>query len=357
MKNETFKNYHKNNAIKISEEIDTYFSLWIKNNIQLAPRLEPLLTTLREAVKGGKRIRGTLVSLGYSLVLEKQLTLKEEKAIIQVAVAYEIFQTAILAHDDIIDKSELRRGIRTLYQQLGGNHYGISQTISLGDLGFFIAYKFIAEAQFEEHLKIKALAFFSDSLTKTVLGQMLDVEFSNKKIEHSEDILQEIIQVHKLKTAYYTFVAPLSLGSILAGADEKYLESLKRFGENVGILFQLQDDMKDIFGEFKNAKKDIGGDIKEGKITLLYAKAMQNANPTQRLVLSKYYGKALGDKEALSEIQTVFIETGAHVYVQSMIEKFENEARKIIPQIVKEKSKQRMLKEIVDYVAGKEIYG
>ncbi|MGH7204083.1 MAG: polyprenyl synthetase family protein [Candidatus Levyibacteriota bacterium] len=357
MKNKGFRNYYKNAANKISLEINAYLSLWIKNNIHISPRLGPLLTALGEGAKGGKRIRGMLVILGYSLALQKSLTSKEEKTILQVAVAYEIFQTAILAHDDIIDKSELRRGIRTLHHHLGGNHYGISQTISLGDLGFFIAYKIMAEIQFSEHLKTKALAFFSDSLTKTVLGQMLDVEFSHKKFALSENLLQEIVQMYKLKTAYYTFIAPLSLGAILAGADETFLASIKVFGENVGVLFQLQDDLSDIFDNSKDTKKDSGADIKEGKITLLYAKAMQNANTTQRNILDKYYGKALTDKKTLSEIQKVFIQTNARTYIQTMIEKYEHDARTVIPAITKKKNEQQMLHEIIDYVCGKEING
>ena len=354
MKDLDFKNYLKNSASSIDQSIQSYFDLWINENAHITSRLDPLIAVLRDGTKGGKRIRGALVSLGYSLAHGIELSSKEEKAITGIAVAYEIFQTAILAHDDIIDKSEQRRGAPTLYHQLGGSHYGISQTISMGDLGFFIAYKIIAESQFPNDSKTKSTTFFSDSMTKTVLGQMLDVEFAHKKFEITEQLLDEVLTIYKLKTAYYTFVAPLSLGAILGGADEKVLQQIQSFGESIGILFQINDDITDIFGKQKDSNKDRGADIKEGKITLLYAKAMQKADAEQCRVLSTYYGKALIDDETIKEVQTVFIETEALSYVQSLADQFEQKARASIPTLSSDMNIQKLFEEMVDYVSGKE---
>jgi geranylgeranyl diphosphate synthase type I len=354
MKDMTFKNYLKKNVTLINLELKDLFDLWSNEVVQISPRLKSLITVLQDGSQGGKRIRGVLVTLGYALAAQKKLSSKEEKNILRIAVAYEIFQTSILAHDDIIDKSELRRGKPTLYHQLGNNHYGISQTISIGDLGFFMAYKIIAESLFLSENKNKAIAFFSNSITQTVLGQMLDVEFAHQKIKITDDLLEEILKVYKLKTAYYTFVAPLSLGAILGGVDKKVLENIKTFGENVGVLFQLHDDSSDIFPESKKTNEEIGVDIKEGKMTLLYAKAMQNATAAQHHVLSEHYGKALIEKNTISEIQKVFRDTGALDYTLTLVDTFENAAREIIPSISKDKETQQMFHEIVDYVSGKE---
>ena len=353
MKDNNFKNYHKKYVSKIDLAIESYFDKWNNEVAQISPRLLPLLTVLQEGCKGGKRIRGVLVALGYSLFTDASSNSEKEKAITQVAVAYEIFQTAILAHDDIIDKSELRRGMPTLYQQLGNNHYGVSQTICIGDLGFFTAYKIISETAFPDALKIKAISFFSDSITKTLFGEMLDVEFAHKKVDVAEQLLTEVLTVYALKTAYYTFVAPLSLGAILAGADENVLRQIKTFGENVGVLFQVNDDINDIFGDTNTTKKDIGADVKEGKITLLYAKAMQLANAKQHDDLSKLYGKALIDEKTLKEVQKIFVETGALAHVTSLAETYEAKARAAIETISQEKSTQQLLHQIVDFVSEK----
>lgn len=354
MKDSNFKIYLKNNVDSINKELESLFNIWRTEIDQLSPQLTLLLSLLQEGSKGGKRIRGALVMLGHSLASPKKLSSKDQKAILQIAVAYEIFQTAILAHDDVIDKSELRRGRPTIYQQLGNNHYGISQTICIGDLGFFITYKLIAESQFPDTVKTKATGFFSDALTKTILGEMLDVEFAHKKIDMHEDVFEEIVKVYKLKTAYYTFIAPLSLGAILAGADAKLLKNIKLFGENLGILFQINDDIADIFDNQTISNKDQGADIKEGKLTMLYVKALQSANNEQRRVLKKYYGKSRLDEKVIAEIQNVFIQTGALRYVEILAENFENKTRQIIPHIAKQKSVQQILNEIVDYVSRKE---
>ena len=133
---ENFENYHKKIAIAIGTRLQSFYVEWNKINIHKSERLAPLLLQFEEATKGGKNLRGTLICLSYILFLDKELSSNEENSILDVAVAYEIFQTAILAHDDVIDQSSQRRGKATLYKQLGGDHYAISQTICIGDLGF-----------------------------------------------------------------------------------------------------------------------------------------------------------------------------------------------------------------------------
>lgn len=164
---------------------------------------------------GGKRIRGVLVKIGYEIAGGKG-----SLEIYKAACAFEIFQTAILAHDDIIDQSPMRRGRPSLYKSVG-----TSQAITLADIGFFLANTLITDA--------KALNFFNRAMVNTGLGQLLDINNS-----HS-------IQAYELKTAWYTFIAPLSLGAILGGADEKLLKDLEVFGKNLGVAYQIQDDILD----------------------------------------------------------------------------------------------------------------
>ncbi|MBU1032123.1 polyprenyl synthetase family protein, partial [Patescibacteria group bacterium] len=178
-----------------------------------------------------------------NLKADSEASLKTDSSIIRVAAAYEIFHTAILAHDDIIDKSPERRGQQSLYQALGGDHRGISLAITLADAGFFLATKIISEADFPEKRKNEALKYFSSIMLNTAMGQILDIEKGDP------------LTVAKYKTAKYTVSGPLVLGAILAGARLDKLTQLDQFGEAVGIAFQIQDDILD--GETKKYKQSL----------------------------------------------------------------------------------------------------
>ena len=224
---------------KTAEELDKVVSKILEEQLKKAnktdKKLIPLLKAFTKSCQGGKRIRGALVKLGYHIANGKS------GGIIKIGAAYEICHSAILAHDDIIDQSLLRRGKPSLYKELGGNHYGISQAISLSDYGFFLSYKIICETDFPNDSKIKALNLFSNVMMNTTWGEMLDLEETDPFI------------VMKLKTACYTISGPLQLGAFLGGADEKVIRILGNFGENLGIAYQIKDDILD--SETKSVKR------------------------------------------------------------------------------------------------------
>ena len=342
-----FSEFLKQSADAIDTEIEAYFTNWNKEIAQLSPHLTPLTTALGGAASGGKRIRGALVILGYALNSSKPESKSSD--LLKIAVAYEIFQTAILAHDDIIDKSPTRRGKPALHMQLGGEHYGTSQTICLGDIGFFLAFRIIAESNFPEKEKNKAIAFFSKAILDTVLGEMLDVELSQKSSRVSE---KDVLAVSRLKTAYYTFVGPLTLGAVLGGADDTCLNAIRIYGEHIGIAFQIQDDIKDIFGTRESLKKEVGGDIKEGKNTLLLIKAKEKANNNQLEILENYYGNAAIGTEQIEAVKKVFVETGALAYTESLVHAYSKKAHDAVSQITKDEQMQNVLGEIIEFVSN-----
>lgn len=183
-----------------------------------------------KANQGGKKIRGFLIRLGFELAGGKG------REILEIAAAYEILHTSILAHDDIIDKSPRRRGQPSLYKSAG-----IEQAITLADYGFFLSMKIISESKFAQILKIKALNLFSKTMVDTAIGQMLDIARGDPEI------------VAKFKTARYTIAGPLKLGAVLGGADGRLLGLLGLFGENLGITFQIRDDILD--GEVQSVEQ------------------------------------------------------------------------------------------------------
>lgn len=259
-----FEKFSKETVGQINKELKGLLEEWRSEIGRISSNLLPLVDEFIKGCKGGKRIRGILVVLGYEIgrdhlggVMVSQAqpaTIRGdlgEEEIIKVAAAYEIFHTAILAHDDIIDQSLVRRSRPSLYQALGGNHHGESLAICLGDGGFFLATKVIAEANFPDKEKNEALKYFSSIMLNTAMGQILDVD----KGDH--------LTVAKYKTAKYTVSGPLVLGAILSGArfdHLDHLDKLDQFGESLGIAFQIQDDILDSevdwIGGFDCAKKE-----------------------------------------------------------------------------------------------------
>ncbi len=258
-----FEEFLKSEAARIRKVEQKHLEAWFNHLSKKVPSLKPHAKAFIKACDGGKKIRGALINLGY------QIAGGGSQSILDVAAAYEIFHSSILVHDDIIDQSIERRGLPSLYQALGSNHYGVSQAICLADAGFFLATRIISEAKFPDQKKNKALILFSKTMLDTALGQMLDIEKGDPLI------------IMKFKTAQYTISSPLQLGALLAGADEKLVRKLGEFGESLGIAFQIRDDILD--GEVQSikesekealrykdiAKKNIPGLTKDAKMSKL----------------------------------------------------------------------------------------
>lgn len=334
-------NYPQVDFKKIDQQLNKILSQFLNETKKIDNRLLPLAVGFVKACQGGKRIRGMLVKLGY------ELAGGSGQDINQVAAAVEILHTALLIHDDVIDQSLLRRGQPTLYQAFGGDHYGLSQAISLGDIGLYLAIKIIAEANFSSERKIITLQYLSRVIIQTGWGQILDVELPHlgKKV-----LKKDVKLLESLKTASYSVSGPLILGAILAGAEERLLGYLGKFGENLGIAFQIQDDILGVFGQEEQIGKSNTSDIEEGKNTLLIADALEKANSQQKDILGKFYGKGNQGSQGLEIVRQVFTDTGAVDFAHSQALQYASLAKKIIPKITQDKVMRKLLEEMTDYL-------
>lgn len=337
-----FREYITKNQKSIQQEKERAIFLWKKSIDQQAPELKELSNLLIQSNSGGKNIRGTLVCLGYDLYEKKKLS-----DIYKIAAAYEILHTSLLIHDDVMDRSDLRRGKPTVYQALGGDHYGISQAISLGDVGFFLSIKMINETSFLANVKSEIISQFSLTVLDTITGQMLDIKSSSKLLKNTE---KEVIKIAELKTAQYTITGPLLLGAMLGGADKKYQKQISRFGEKLGIAFQIQDDILGIFGDEKTVGKSVTSDIEEGKNTILIAYARAHGSKVQNDNLKKYYGSGKISQKKVLLIKQIFEESGALEYAEKKIEQFTTDALSLIPQLTKDKKMQGLFTDFVAYL-------
>lgn len=302
--------------------------------------LGKLFSAFSESTAKGKRIRGALVLLGYKVAGGKDL-----KAIIDAALALEIFQTSILAQDDIIDKSDMRRGEPALHKKLGGDHKAVSQTICLSDLGIFLSFRLLSSLKVQDSLKIRAINFFSQALMQTVAGELLDIEVSDKK----RFIEEEVLKIGLLKTARYTISGPLVLGAILNGADIKLIKLLQNFGDNLGIGFQIQDDILGVYASEEIIGKSAVSDIKEGKATLLSVYGFNNAKDSDLKFLQDNYGDTdISEKDA-QRIRDIFKEIGALKYAEVKAEKYFEEAARALKE-----GEEGLLYSLVEYIKGRQ---
>lgn len=352
-----FQDYLLVSAHETEKVISQTLKRWRKEVSLLSPKLLPLVDLFLEACQGGKRLRATLVRLGYEITRPsasaRQASPSDRndwKRILKPAAALELFQTGILAQDDIVDLSPLRRGRPTVYHALGADHYSFSQTMILGDIGMFLAAKLILDSNFLDISKNQAVSLFCQMVIDTGLGEMLDVELPHLKQKSAKDIET----IFRLKTAHYTFIDPLSIGAILGGTKPDLLRWFRLFGENLGLAYQIQDDILGVFGDEKTLGKSVTSDIEEGKNTLLITYALEHADSKQKKVLDKYYGTGKIGEVGLERVRKVFKDSGSLQYSQAQALKYVNQAKKVITQITKDPKYITLLEGLSDFLINRQ---
>jgi geranylgeranyl diphosphate synthase type I len=276
--------------------------------------------------------------------------------ILPVAAAFEVLQTGILGHDDIIDKSPLRRGRDSFWRELSrrmeerfqaqqedARHYGISEAICLGDIGIVLANRLVAECSFPPDKKIEALLAFCDVQLYMVDGEMLDVRMSFEKDYGDEE---GVLKMASLKTAWYTITGPLQVGATLGGATPEILDAMKKYGMALGLAFQLKDDILGIEAEEEETGKSNTSDIAEGKITLLAHFAMKRATPAQLEQLQRIYGTKEVSEAGWQTVREIFESTGAFAETAQKMEYCLAEASAVIADITRDAEKAELLEQL-----------
>jgi len=311
---------------------------------------------MKDIIIRGKRIRGNLVRLGYNCFKKN-----DDKDLLPISVALELTQSAILIHDDVIDQSELRRNQLTIherykkyhlkkYEKGDPLHYGESMAIVLGIIGYYEAIKLITQSLFKDELKVKAIHELGHFMTNTGYGEGLDVDLSYRETISQKDIFD----IYTYKTAYYTIIGPLKIGAILAGAKQKDLKIFEDYGTPLGIAFQIQDDILGIFGDEKSTGKKTGDDIKEGKNTILFTQALKIANPKQKEILKKLWGKRDINMKEINQVREIVIQTGSLKYCQKLAISLTREAKNKVSKITKNKNLQEVFLSLADFIIKRE---
>lgn len=258
------------------------------------------------AARGGKRLRPYLAYVSYTAYGGRN-----HQRILRIGTALELIHTFLLIHDDVIDEDTLRHGGPNLtgtYEKQIGRHQAESVAIIGGDLACLYADQLLLEANLapETYLAVKRLLL--DVTATTLAGELMDIAFT---WPGGQPTSERVIAMYGLKTARYSITGPFQVGALLAGASLPELRRIERFTAPFGIAYQLHDDELGIFGDESKTGKSVLTDIRQGKQTPLYLLARQQASPSQKAVLNRYYGKANATHQGLEAIRKVFRETGA----------------------------------------------
>ena len=265
---------------------------------------------------GGKRIRPALTLLGCNLFSENI------SFAIYPALAIELFHNFTLIHDDIMDNANLRRGKQTIHSKWNNN-----VAILSGDAMCIMAYELLGKCEGKFIKEI--LEVFNASALRVCEGQQLDMNFETRQTVSEKEYLKMI----ELKTSEL-FAACLEIGAITGGANNENSELLYRFGINLGLAFQLQDDLLDVFGDESALGKEIGKDIVSNKKTYLLVKALEIAKGTQREILNKWIAASnYIPKEKISAVQNIYINLGIKEITINAIGNYYSKALKCLNKI------------------------
>ena len=347
-----FLKYYRDTKGKINTKIEEF-------NKELEEEKNSILKSNFSLFKNlnsdGKLIRGTLVNLGYYLLKE------DADYSLDLSLAYEVFQTGILVHDDIIDNDEKRRGKDTIHyantieyskhteDKEEAKHLGDSIAICMGNYGLYEANKIIAKAYAKDKNLSSILVNFDNTVLTTIRGELIDVilPFQGKHdLIDTQSIEQNIMEIYRLKTSHYTIIGPMSVGLLLAGGDKEKLTDIERFGEKVGIAFQIQDDVLGIYSNEMGKVK--GSDIREFKQTILYSHIL---NTEYKDELLKVYGKEELTEDTITKVQELFKKSGSYDYAVNKMNSMYDESLEILENItwIKE-DKKDLLRGFVEYL-------
>jgi geranylgeranyl diphosphate synthase type II len=318
-----------------------FFRNLIEENLQkiiVRSSPEELYSPVRYMLSlGGKRLRPVL------LLMSNELFDGNFQSAMPAALAVEMFHNFTLLHDDIMDKAPTRRAKQTVHEKWNSN-----TAILSGDALFVQSVQEMAKC--EEEKRSTVLNLFLNTALEVCEGQQLDMNFETR----NDVSLEEYVSMIRLKTAVL-IASSLQMGALLADASEEEQKNIYAFGENIGIAFQLHDDLLDMYGDYKKTGKQTGGDILANKKTFLIIKAQQLADSSHQAEINHL----LSNKQLLPEIKiklvkNIFDHLDVKQHSEELIHQYFSKAFSVLDNINIEESRKEMLRDYVDGLRGRE---
>ncbi|UWF78692.1 polyprenyl synthetase family protein [Microbacterium neungamense] len=316
----------------VSAHLAAFVSDVRADGAQYGPDAALFMESAAATLEGGKRLRARFCHSGWAAVARaRSAEATEPAALWDLAASLEVFQSAALVHDDLIDNSDTRRGRPATHRALESAHrregwdgdaesFGRASAVLLGDL--LVAWSDdLMEQAISGHPQAAAVrAEYARMRRDVTVGQMLDIAEESAWSAHTDEMhLERALRVASLKSARYSVEQPLLLGAALAEADAGQRDALRAFGHPIGMAFQLRDDVLGVFGDEALTGKPAGDDLREGKRTVLVALTRQRLSGADRAALDAALGNPGLDPAQVERMQDAIRSSGALQRVEAMI--------------------------------------
>jgi len=334
--------------------IETFLENYLEEWEEMEPdssRWRPdIKERMEEMAKGGKMVRGSLV-----IKTEKFYNGENTEESVKVAGAIELLHTGLLMHDDIIDKDDYRRGMKTFakqYEDLGEEenvdnqkHFGNGMAIAGGDIAYFMGQGLLADLEIKPEKRRKITELVFSEFSAVGLAEQVDIYSGYSKNEINEE---EIMRLYRDKTARYTFSLPFKAGALMAEASHEEIKKLYSIGEKMGIIFQLRDDELSLFGDTEETGKSLGSDLDENKKTLHRLKLLEKLDKEERDEMREKLREDLSDEEKKKIINKVE-SLGVREEVQKKMNELSTEVFEMIEELEADEEFQSFLKQMTRF--------
>ncbi len=341
--------------------VDAFLTPLLQNLADNAKQISPDYETLWQDIQalysaGGKRLRSYMTFLTYDSFSDLM-----PETIVPAASAQELLHMAMLIHDDIIDRDDIRYGVKNIsgryeqhYKEIIKNpeerhHYASSAAILAGDLLISEAYILIAETGVDPAAILRAQRLISKALFHVIGGELLDSEAPFRG-ENAADPLTIAAQ----KTASYSFVSPFLMGATLAEAPIEQQVLLQRLGEDLGIAYQLRDDILGVFGDNLTTGKSNDGDLIEGKKTLLVQQFRKLSTKKAQEEFNALFGRSDVTKDEIQKMKFLLEASGAKQAVEELIEMHKSRAYELLDQLTIDQSHRDAFSDLIELCIKRE---
>jgi geranylgeranyl diphosphate synthase type II len=314
----------------LTSVLDEYFNRHAARALEISPYYGTLWTEIARLVHaGGKKLRPKMTLMAY-----QAFGGTDSEKILPIAAAQELLHVGLLIHDDIIDRDTIRYGVdnidggyRKLYESLVGEmgertHYAQSAAMLAGDLLLTGAQQLMLESNIEPARINEVQKILGTGIFEVIGGELIDTESAFRE---AGTISAETVA--RYKTASYSFITPLLIGAVLAGATKEEQVKVREFAEAIGVAFQLRDDLIGLFGDESVTGKSTVGDIREGKRTYLIEQFYLHANDDQRTEFERYFGKPEVTPQDIERVKQLLIDSGAQAKTEDAITGLEVKAQ------------------------------
>jgi geranylgeranyl diphosphate synthase, type I len=307
---------------RVQRSLEEFLGRQSRRLSRLGPELGEPVRAIGDLLAGGKRLRPAFCYWGF-----RGAGAADCDEIVVAAAALELLQASALIHDDVMDGSDLRRGMPAVHRRFAALHrdagwtgspdsFGVAAAILLGDLCLSWCDEMLRSCGLPVERLEAGWPVYEAMRTEVIGGQYLDLATQAGSLGSVEDARRVIL----FKTAKYSVERPLQLGGALGGGSAPLLDAYSAFGIPLGEAFQLRDDVLGVFGDPAQTGKPAGDDLRQGKRTVLVAKALESATPAQRALLERGLGDPELTDSAVHRLREVLVDTGALDAVEKLID-------------------------------------